>query len=143
MKKKAVMTVELSLLMPGIIAVLIFIIYLGYYFHDRCVMERGIYHAALRGSYDSVKSETSIHEYFEDEVSERLIGKWNLCVSVHITEDEIITDVRGNMDLLEGVFSSYLSKVFFNVDMSESVICLNEPSYITRKYNERRRGDEY
>lgn len=44
------MTVEASLIMPLVFLVILFIIYVGFYQHDRCVMEQAAYRAALRGS---------------------------------------------------------------------------------------------
>lgn len=48
--KGGYMTVEASLIMPFVLAVIFFIIYAGFYQHDRCVMEQAAYRAALRGS---------------------------------------------------------------------------------------------
>lgn len=44
------MTVEASLIMPIVLLVICFVIYAGFYQHDRCIMEQAAYRAALRGS---------------------------------------------------------------------------------------------
>ena len=43
-------TVEASLLFPFILSVIVFIMYMSFFFHDRCVMNQSAYQAALRAS---------------------------------------------------------------------------------------------
>ena len=53
MKKKGFegsYTVEASLLFPFILTVIIFIMYMAFFLHDRCVMNQSAYQAALRAS---------------------------------------------------------------------------------------------
>lgn len=45
-----VYTVEASLLFPFILSVIVFLIYMSFFLHDRCVMSQSAYQAALRGS---------------------------------------------------------------------------------------------
>lgn len=43
-------TVEATLIMPVVLYVCIFIIYMGFYLYDKCVMKQDAYRAALTGS---------------------------------------------------------------------------------------------
>ena len=43
-------TVEASLLFPFILSVIVFIMYMSFFLHDRCVMNQSAYQAALRAS---------------------------------------------------------------------------------------------
>ncbi len=49
-KLKGSYTVEASLLFPFILSVIVFIMYMSFFLHDRCVMNQSAYQAALRAS---------------------------------------------------------------------------------------------
>ena len=134
LKRKASFTVELSLLMPGIMAVLVFIIYLGYYCHDRCVIERAMYSAVLKAGYDDAVNEHNIYYYYNDAVDGRLIGKWRTNENITISGDEIRINVNGYMECFSGAASSYLAKALFRVDFSESSKNLNEVGYLMNDF---------
>ena len=44
------MTVEAALIMPVVLFLILFLIYMGFYLYDRCSMEEDLHVAALRGS---------------------------------------------------------------------------------------------
>lgn len=44
------MTVEASMIMPFVLYICIFVIYLGFYMYDRCILTQDCYRIALRGS---------------------------------------------------------------------------------------------
>lgn len=50
LKLKGSYTVEASLLFPFILSVIVFIMYMSFFLHDRCVMNQSAYQAALRAS---------------------------------------------------------------------------------------------
>ena len=50
MEYEGYMTVEASVIMPIVLIVCCFIIYIGFYQYDRCVSEQDAYRAALRGA---------------------------------------------------------------------------------------------
>lgn len=141
-KKRASLTIELSLLMPGIIAVLILIIYTGYYFHDKCIIENAICASLLRtserldGSYTDSEIEYTAIDIFEDEIRSRLIGKWEMEKSVTTTREEIGLTINGRMDNLFGLLSPLLSKYVFTIHLSESSYTINGPDYITKELYE-------
>lgn len=130
--KEGVMTLELSLLMPGIISILIIVIFSGYYFHDRCVLERGAYASCLKfaeyvmnDDNDNLNSEEVVASYFDDETKNRLCGNWDLSLEIQNTDDEISIFITGNMKCLSGIFTRYLSKIIYNVNITESAGIIN------------------
>ena len=129
--KNGVMTLELSLLMPAILAVIILIIFTGYFYHDKCIIERGAYSACIKGvEYLSQQKgrkhtadvESMMREAFYNETDNRLTGKWTLSATVSNTDDEVSINVTGNMSCMNGIFTRYLSMAAFSVDINESAV---------------------
>ena len=129
--KNGVMTLELSLLMPAILAVIILIIFTGYFYHDKCIIERGAYSACIKGAeYLSQQkgrehtgdAESMMREAFYNETDNRLTGKWTLSSTVSNTDDEVSINVTGNMSCMNGIFTRYLSMAAFSVDINESAV---------------------
>lgn len=136
-ERNAVLTIELSLLMPGIMAVLILVIYAGYYYHDRCVIESLAYSAVLKSSYEKSPDEYEVDRLFQEAADKRLLGKWDMSENIKILSDEIIMVVEGNMTFSTGGMMQYLKDILFSVNITESAKRLNEPEYIRG----RKRGD--
>ena len=129
--KNGVMTLELSLLMPAILAFIILIIFTGYFYHDKCIIERGAYSACIKGAeYLSQQkgrehtddAESMMREAFYNETDNRLTGKWTLSATVSNTDDEVSINVTGNMSCMNGIFTRYLSMAAFSVDINESAV---------------------
>ena len=129
--KNGVMTLELSLLMPVILAVIILIIFTGYFYHDKCIIERGAYSACIKGvEYLSQQKgrkhtadvESMMREAFYNETDNRLTGKWTISATVSNTDDEVSINVTGNMSCMNGIFTRYLSMAAFSVDINESAV---------------------
>lgn len=134
--KNGVMTLELSLLMPVILAVIILIIFTGYFYHDKCIIERGAYSACIKGAEylsqqkgrehneqdHTADAESMMREAFYNETDNRLTGKWKLSATVSNTDDEVSINVTGNMSCMNGIFTRYLSMAAFSVDINESAV---------------------
>ena len=129
--KNGVMTLELSLLMPAILAVIILIIFTGYFYHDKCIIERGTYSACIKGAEylsqqkgreHTADAESMMKEAFYNETDNRLTGKWTLSATVSNTDDEVSINVTGNMSCMNGIFTRYLSMAAFSVDINESAV---------------------
>ena len=134
--KNGVMTLELSLLMPAILAVIILIIFTGYFYHDKCIIERGAYSACIKGAEyltqqkgrehneqdHTADAESMMREAFYNETDNRLTGKWTLSATVSNTDDEVSINVTGNMSCMNGIFTRYLSMAAFSVDINESAV---------------------
>lgn len=132
-KKRASMTIELSLLMPGILAVFIIIIFTGYYIHDKCVIQRSLYSAAMTASYESDFKYNS-WDKFEDS-TKSLIGRWDFTTDEYESFGEITMHVTGSMKCFDGLFTGYLSKMAYSVDMTESAFTWSGPKYIRSHTN--------
>ena len=129
--KDGVLTLEISLLMPAILAVIILIIFTGYFYHDKCIIERGAYSACIKGAEylsqqkerdHTADAESMMREAFYNETDKRLIGKWTLSATVSNTDDEVSINVTGNMSCMNGIFTRYLSMAAFSVDINESAV---------------------
>lgn len=134
--KNGVMTLELSLLMPAILAVIILIIFTGYFYHDKCIIERGAYSACIKGveylsqqkgrehneQEHTADAESMMREAFYNETDNRLVGKWTISATVSNTDDEVSINVTGNMSYMNGIFTRYLSMAAFSVDINESAV---------------------
>lgn len=129
--KNGVMTLELSLLMPVILAVIILIIFTGYFYHDKCIIERGAYSACIKGAEylsqqkgrkNTADAESMMKEAFYNETDNRLTGKWTISATASNTDDEVSINVTGNMSCMNGIFTRYLSMAAFSVDINESAV---------------------
>lgn len=130
MTKRGSLTIELSLLTPAIVSVLIIVIFSGYFYHDRCVIQRAAYTSVLKSSAISDADDNTADKIFEDELSGRLIGKWDLQKKIETSDDYISLRVSGNMKCIDGIFTKYLSKMMYRIDISESALKLNAPNYL-------------
>jgi len=126
--KKASMTIELSLLMPGILSVFILIIFMGYYIHDKCVIQRAAYSSASK-VVGCVLSEDEFNRRFEEGIVS-IIGKWDISKDIKVSDGEIIIHVKGTMRCLNGVLTHYLSDIIFCVDITENVCLESGPEYV-------------
>jgi len=146
-KSRGSLTIELSLLMPGILAVYILIIFMGYFVHDKCIIERAAYSAVNRCRYELMNenenlnsgiesNDASIEYYIEnaesrfDEITgEGLIGKWDISRNAWTTDEEINLAVSGRMSCINGMFSRYLSKTVFVVEIEETAELISGPEH--------------
>lgn len=140
------MVIELSLLMPGIIAVLIFIIYTGFYYHDRSVIENVAYSSVLKcGSgylydnknisvvCDDKEYENAVINRFYESIYGRVVGKWNLDSRAYVNNNSISINVNGYMEWPGGLILEYLGGHLFKLSINESAMKIYEPNYIRRK----------
>ena len=129
-KKCGSMTIELSLLMPGILAVFIIIIFTGYYIHDKCVIQRSLYSAAMAAGYESEDGYDPWDKF--DDARKSLIGRWDFTTDEYESFGEISMHVTGSMKCFDGLFTGYLSKMAYSVDMTESAFTWSGPEYMRR-----------
>lgn len=130
--RKGSLSIELSLIMPGVMAVILIIIFSGYYYHDRCVIQRCAYSSVLKTSYDENIAECNLNSeeeleraiiyYFDKEIDGRLIGKWNLEKCTSVDNEKIEINVSGSMICIEGIFTGYLSGMMFEINLTESAM---------------------
>lgn len=88
-KEAGYFTVEAALLLPFVIMIMVFMIFLSFYCYDRCILEQCAYAAALRGSSNRfVNTQEAYEEALaaaEGLVAEKLFAvkelKTTICVS--------------------------------------------------------------
>lgn len=82
-------TVEAALLLPFVIMVIVFMIFLSFYCYDRCILEQCAYAAALRGSSNRfADTQEAYEEAFssaESLVEKKLFAVKNLKATVYVS----------------------------------------------------------
>lgn len=122
----ASMTIELSLLMPAIMMILVFIIFASYYEHDRCAVEHSCYSCALRRSEGFDISEQDIL----DEIEKSLIGKWDMNVDMFEGGGIVVVKAEGIMKYNSFLFFGFLRKKIFSINITSSVNIIDECKYL-------------
>lgn len=93
-------TVEASFIFPMIVIVIIFIFYLMFFVHDKCVINAAADQAALRGSRVSA-SGGSVYQETENSVRElldkRLLAAGNLIYDITVSSKEIQVVCKGEI----------------------------------------------
>ncbi len=98
-------TVEASLLFPFILSVIVFIMYMSFFLHDRCVMNQSAYQAALRAS--RIKTDDNrvmgTAERAAGELMEKtVLATSNVTHSIDISGTEIKVRYEGNLRIPAG-----------------------------------------
>lgn len=145
-KKDGSLVVETSLIMPGIIAAIMFIIYAGFYYYDRCVIEEVAYSSVLKSGSgyvydgDHINNDLSYYELerltenkFVEATNNRLVGNWEIDSKALADEEEITLKIKGVMDMPGGFLMEYISEKLFSIDIVESSKNIYEPLYIRMK----------
>lgn len=95
--KEASVTIEASLIMPLVLASVIFVILLSFYSHDRCIMLRAGLEAALRAEEDEAKAGRAM-----DSALGGIIWVKDIEKDIRADEEEITVEVKGTAALSEG-----------------------------------------
>ena len=78
--KKGSFTLEAALLMPLLLTVIMSMLYLDFFVHNRAWLTAAAYEAAVSGSMEGYKKEANIYETAD--IQGRFLGqKWNITVS--------------------------------------------------------------
>lgn len=108
---KGSLTIEITLLMPFILGVFMFILFSGFVLHDKCVVNKACMSAALRGSQESDdniavdKAALALSEVLPG----KLIGKWSYNTSIDVGKDVIRITFDGDTDIGSGLVKRVLS----------------------------------
>ena len=130
------LTIELSLLMPFILAVFIFILFSGFFLHDKCIVDKMCLSAALRAS-EELEDDRSLEKAHAvmDTISDRFLGSWNMDTQISVQESEIKVEFDGDMLMAGGL----LRYILEDGDTSYAYECtayrLNEAKYIKSNKN--------
>ena len=99
-------TVEASLLFTFIMSVIIFLIYMSFFLHDRCVMNQSAYQAALRGS--RVKTEEgkvigTAEKAADELIKDSLLATKDVSHTVTVDGSEVKVAYEGTLKIPAGV----------------------------------------
>lgn len=105
-------TVEASLLFPLILSVIVFLIYISFFLHDRCVMNQSAYQAALRGS--RVKTEegrviATAERAASELIENSLLATRNVSHTVTIDGSEVRVTYEGILSIPTGTLFMKIS----------------------------------
>lgn len=129
-EEKGSLTIELSLIMPGIIAILILVIFTGYYLHDKEIILIRMYGTICQLRDGTVDSMSDAESELCHEVEKHTIGKWDFNFSFNESEEILTVSFRGRMRFSGGYFMNYLSSVIFAIDEEVTVTKLSGPEYM-------------
>ncbi|MDO4965085.1 MAG: hypothetical protein Q4E51_00105 [Lachnospiraceae bacterium] len=129
MKKKGSMTIELSLLMPFIIGIIILIIFLSFYLHDSCVVERVGYSCLLNGVNSDKTSEEIVNDFY-NEIEGSLLCRWDINFDVSFMGTNAVALVTGRMLPDSQLMFGIISGSVFRYSTKFSVNFLSEAEYI-------------
>ncbi|MCR4684008.1 MAG: hypothetical protein K5649_00930 [Lachnospiraceae bacterium] len=102
-KYKASMTVELTLLMPLILGVFLFLLFTMYYLHDITAIQKGCETALTRGMLE--RNDEAARAEMEKALEEiRLLGIWDIDRKAVVGKDRVSVSVSGIMRIREGLF---------------------------------------
>lgn len=134
-KLKGSMTIELTLLMPFILGIFIFIIFSGFILHDKCIVNKACMSAALRGSEetDPDKAMDRANEAISEVIPGRLIGKWDYSTRIDVGKDAVRVSFKGNTGMGGGLIRRLISSGTTGHDYECESYRLNEAEYIRTK----------
>lgn len=105
------MTVEASIIMPMIVIVLVFILYIGFYLYDVCVAGQFAYIAALRTSQQKELTMEELEAYgkkqLEELVTDRLVVTDTRQEKIKVTVRKIEVEIS---TMIQMPFSNFISE---------------------------------
>ena len=127
---RASMTVELTLLMPLLIGVFLFLFFTLYYLHDISALQKGCATALIRGAL--IRDEQEAEAEMERALFEiRLLGKWELTKEISVQRDVVHVSISGRMETREGLFLKLILQEY-EYTASQSAERIDEAAYILR-----------
>lgn len=130
-RKKGSFTIEASLLMPCILACVLLIIFLTFYFHDICIISKYCGIATKNISLDSGNDiEATLIRDFDRNVEKALLYKWNMSRVGKIQQGKIKVTVNGEMLSGDKYLMGLFLKNLFKYGISETAYFTNGKAYI-------------
>lgn len=130
MRKNGTVTIELSLIMPGIMAVIIFILFVSFYMHDITLIEKASYVSVNYMANTSDNVEEILQTYFDEVLEHELLGDWNISRISSYEGDEVILNVNGCMNEDGSLFFGYINEQLFSYETKVCAINMNEVNYL-------------
>lgn len=132
--RKGSYTIELTLLMPIILGLILFLLFAGYYMHDRAVIEKTIYIAAQRGALCVTENRRIeiARSSFEKEIEGRLMAQWSHQYEISNQDNGIAIDYSGRMEMVEGLLRKIIKDKGFLFETRCFSGCANETEYLRK-----------
>ena len=111
-------TVELSIVLPLLFSIFIIFLYLGFYVHNRAVLEEAAYEAAAYGAACGCESkelaELLAKKKYESIVNDRLYSMEQVQFQTDVTKTRVKTSIKGEFVM---PFCSDLLKIIWNKNL--------------------------
>ena len=130
--EKGSLTIELSLLIPMIMGMFVFIIFSGFIMHDRFMVDKACLSAALRGSSEQDDDEAlrKAGEAINEVLPLKMTAIWDYDTKIDIGEDMVRVSFEGNTTSGSGIFGSITGLGNKSYSFECSGYRLNEARYI-------------
>ena len=109
------MTIEASMLMPVVTILIVFMLYLGFYLYNVCLLQQTAYTAALRGSLLKKGSREQVRQYTQAQLKE-LIGERLLAIS-DLEQEVQVTLTKVNVSLTMSIKVPFVHLVSEHVSL--------------------------
>ncbi len=123
-RKKGSYTIEASLLMGVILPVLVGIIYMGFFLHDKSFTQAAAYEAAVYASLHADDKKTDVNDMANRLIKGRLLGTGGVICQSSAGEREVKVSCRGNFTV-PGMIRQLLGQQQIS---SEVVLSVERPS---------------
>ena len=131
-------TVEAAFVMPVVLGIILLILYLCIYTHDKAVMEYAAIKACERCCEEAKKNKDEdsgyltglAREQIEEITDKGLIGNWDEDVKVSFEGEEIKASIYGRMGNSQGLMESILQGKIFSIRVSCKEVLVNEYEWI-------------
>lgn len=118
-KQNAYFTLEASLIMPLVLIVIIFIMYVGFYSYDKCLLRQDTYRLLIRGSQVKNASNEDVMNTIKKEDLERNYDKYVMCIwedkHVSVEHDSINIVGEGMLKVSIPFIDNLLGKNAWNI----------------------------
>ena len=104
MREKGSFTVEAALIMPLVLGVIVLFIYMGMFMFDRCTIKYICQKASCAAANEGGDIERTAEEYAENEISKRLILKWDTGIRAYSDEVYLTTTIEAKSALFDRTF---------------------------------------
>lgn len=126
-------TVEVSLIMPIILGVIILILYVCIYLHDKAVIEYVCLNECLKMSQENNVSpllHNDISETIDNQIARGTIADWRTNVNIGITDTEIVIVVDSVMGHSQGLVDNLVTENVFSCHVENTELIDSEPDEI-------------
>ena len=114
-------TVEISLIMPFVLGIILLIIYIGMYIHDKSVMEYAVIKGLVSFENESnIGMELQTVDLVESEINSGCIARWNYETDIHLTDDEVSICVNGQMQHTQGLINMVIDNGMFRISLERT-----------------------